>query len=95
MVTGPILPKTKTITIGSSKVTVPDAYYKVIYDRTPPEKMIGFILPNAGSSKRLQDFAVTVDAVEQATGLDFFNLLPQPQQEQLENQISINAWKWQ
>ena len=95
VVTGPILPKTKTITIGANKVTVPDAYYKVVYDRTPPEKMIGFILPNAGSSKSLQDFSVTVDAVEQATGLDFFNLLPQPQQEQLECSIDINAWNWQ
>jgi endonuclease G len=95
VVTGPILPKTKTITIGANKVTVPDVYYKVVYDRTPPEKMIGFILPNAGSSKQLQDFAVTVDAVEAATGLDFFNLLPQPQQEQLESSIDINAWNWQ
>ena len=95
VVTGPILPKTKTITIGQNKVTVPDAYYKVVYDRTSPEKMIGFILPNAESSKRLQDFAVTVDVVEQATGLDFFNLLPQPQQEQLESSIDINAWNWQ
>ncbi|MBP5585261.1 MAG: DNA/RNA non-specific endonuclease [Lentisphaeria bacterium] len=95
VVTGPILPKTKTITIGVNKVTVPDAYYKVVYDRTPPEKMIGFILPNAGSSKSLQDFSVTVDAVEQATGLDFFNLLPQPQQEQLESSIDISAWNWQ
>lgn len=95
VVTGPILPKTKTITIGQNKVTVPDAYYKVVYDRTSPEKMIGFILPNAGSSKRLQDFAVTVDVVEQATGLDFFNLLPQPQQEQLESSIDFNAWNWQ
>lgn len=95
VVTGPILPKTKTITIGANKVTVPDAYYKVIYDRTPPEKMIGFILPNKGSSKHLQEFTVTVDAVEQATGLDFFSELPQPQQEQLESTISTSAWKWQ
>ena len=34
--------------------------------------MIGFILPNAGSSRDLQEFAVTVDQVESATGLEFF-----------------------
>ena len=72
IVTGPVLPKTKSLTIGSSKVTVPAYYYKVVYDLTPPEKMIGFLLPNEGSSRRLEDFAVTVDAVEEATGLDFF-----------------------
>ena len=94
VVTGPILPATKTITIGANKVTVPDKYYKVVFDMTPPQKMIGFILPNEGSDKDLKDFAVTVDAVEKETGLDFFSLVPQPQQEQMESTISVQAWKW-
>ncbi len=94
IVTGPILPKTKTTTIGNNKVTVPEYYYKVIYDRTSPEKMIGFILPNDDSERPLQDFAVTVDAVEAATGLDFFSMIPQPKQEQLESTISVRDWRW-
>lgn len=94
VVTGPILPVKKTLTIGASKVTVPERYYKVVWDRTPPEKMIGFILQNSGSSQSLQSFAVTVDAVEEATGLNFFSEIPQPQQEQLESTLTINAWKW-
>ena len=95
VVTGPVLPQKKTLTIGPNKVTVPERYYKVVWDRTPPEKAIGFILPNAGSSKRLQDFAVTVDTVEEITGLDFFSELPKEKQEGLESTITINAWKWQ
>ena len=94
IVTGPILPKTKTVTIGSNKVTVPTHYYKIVYDRTPPEKMIAFILPNDGSDRPLQDFAVTVDAVEAATGLNFFSAVPQPKQEQLESTISVKDWRW-
>ena len=95
VVTGPILPVKKTLTIGTSKVTVPERYYKVVWDRTPPEKMIAFILPNAGSSKSLQSFAVTVNAVEEATGLNFFSELPPEKQEALESTITINAWQWQ
>jgi len=57
--------------------------------------MIGFILANEGSLKPLQSFAVTVDEVEAATGLDFFSEIPQPQQEQLESTLTVNAWKWQ
>lgn len=98
IVTGPILPETKTpetITIGPSRVTVPDAYYKVVWDRTPPEKMVGFVLPNEGSSKPLQSFVVTVDKVEELTGLDFFSELPAEKQAQLEGTITIDAWKWQ
>lgn len=94
VVTGPILPKEKTITIGPNQVTVPTHYYKVVYDLTPPQKMIGFIIPNDGSKRSLQDFAVTVDAVEAATGLDFFSLVPQPKQEQLESTISVKDWSW-
>ncbi len=91
VVTGPILPKEKKNTIGANKVTVPEYYYKVVYDLTPPEKMIGFIIPNAGSNKSLKDFTVTVDQVEEATGLDFFNLIPQ---EELESTITITNWSW-
>ena len=93
VVTGPILPKKKTVTIGANQVTVPTHYYKVIFDLTPPRKMIGFILPNEGSDRQLEDFAVTVDVVEKATGLDFFSALPKAVQERLESTISVSAWE--
>ena len=94
VVTGPILPAEKTITIGANRVTVPEFYYKVIYDTTPPEKMIGFVLPNKGSKADLRTFAVTVDRVEELTGLDFFSEVPQPKQEQLERTITVESWDW-
>ena len=93
VVTGPILPKEKTVTIGANRVTVPTHHYKVIFDLTPPRKMIGFILPNAGSDKPLAAFAVTVDAVEKATGLNFFSKVPKAEQDRLDRTISVKAWK--
>ena len=95
VVTGPILPKKKTVTIGANQVTVPTHYYKVIFDLTPPRKMIGFILPNEGSDRPLEDFAVTVDVVEKATGLDFFSALPNAVQEKLEGSLVISSWSWE
>lgn len=94
VVTGPILPAEKTITIGANKVTVPQYYYKVIYDTTPPEKMIGFVLPNKGSSAGLRTFVVTVDRVEELTGLDFFSAVPKEKQEQMERTITVENWHW-
>ena len=94
LVTGPVLPAEKTVTIGTSRITVPQYYYKVIYDTTPPEKMIAFVLPHQGSSADLQTFAVTVDQVEELTGLDFFSSVPQPKQEQLERTVCIKDWYW-
>ncbi len=95
VVTGPVLPQdTPQLTIGSNQVTVPSHYYKVVYDLTPPQKMIAFIIPNQGSNKSLQDFAVKVDAVESVTGLDFFSSIPGDKQEQMESNIDITLWNW-
>ncbi len=94
VVTGPILPAEKTITIGANRVTVPQYYYKVIYDTTPPEKMIAFVLPNKGSNADLRTFVVTVDRVEDLTGLDFFSAVPKEKQEQLERTITVENWHW-
>lgn len=92
VVTGPILPEQKAHTIGWNKVTVPDAYYKVVYDLTHPQKMVGFIVPNRGSSQGIGYYAVTVDEVESATGLDFFSGVPQPEQERMESTFSKKKW---
>ena len=94
VVTGPVLPDVKLRTIGANRVTVPELYYKVIYDTTPPEKMIAFVLPNASSSADLRSFAFTVDQVEELTKLDFFRDLPEPLQRTLESSISIDSWDW-
>jgi len=91
--TGPVLPAVKKSYIGRSRVTVPAYYYKVVFDLTPPRKMIGFILPNAGSRKSPAAFAVSVDEVERVTGLDFFSALPDEEEERLERTFSPGAWR--
>ena len=76
IITGPIVvPDDITNTIGRNRVVVPTAFYKVIYDETPPEKMIGFIISNEGSRLPIREYAVSVDAVEEITGMDFFSKL--------------------
>ena len=94
VVTGPIVTADDTKTIGHNKVRVPGFYYKVVYDETPPEKMIAFILPNKGSNKPVESFVVTVDDVEEATGLDFFSALPEDVQNRLEARSNPSDWTW-
>ena len=94
VVTGPVfIDEEEPKYIGANKVRVPEFYYKVIYDETPPQKMIGFIMANKGSKKPLSFFAVTVDEVEEATGLDFFSALPVETQTNLESRIDIKSWQ--
>lgn len=79
--------------IGRTGVRVPDGYYKVLLDETPPRKAIGFILSNSGSDRPLGEFACTVDDVERATGLDFFQGLDDPSESELESAPpDLRAW---
>ena len=96
VVSGPIFePGSPTITIGSNKISVPDKYYKVLLDpnaRNP--KAIGFIIENRDSNgKSLRQYAVSVDAVEAASGLDFFSELGYFDEKKLESQCDFNAWE--
>jgi endonuclease G len=94
VVTGPVL-KTGLPSIGANNVSVPNYFYKVVLDYTQQEiKGIGFILPNTGSSLPLQSYAVTIDSVENFTGIDFFPLLPDNQEEITEKTLCLNCWSW-
>ncbi|WP_216086411.1 DNA/RNA non-specific endonuclease [Sediminispirochaeta smaragdinae] len=68
-------------------------YYTLSLDYVEPDlKAIGFILPNESSSEPLSAFVVSVDQVEAATGLDFFPLLEDGIEEQLESDAIFSRW---
>jgi len=94
LVTGPVL-KDGLPTIGNNKVSVPKYFYKVILDYSKPDiKGIGFILPNAGSTEPIESFAVSIDSVESITGIDFFPLLPDDEEQLIEKTLSLKSWTW-
>jgi endonuclease G len=86
VVTGPIF-KDRRRSIGTHKITIPAAYYKVIYDPTADKKMAAFILPHKKSKENIFLFAVSVDEVEQQTGIDFFSGLDDELEKRLEAEI--------
>ncbi|MDX9824193.1 MAG: DNA/RNA non-specific endonuclease [Sphaerochaeta sp.] len=93
VVTGPVLTDGPYKTIGKNQVSVPNAYYKVVLDYQEPEyKAIGFLLPNEGSKKDLQAFAVRVDEVEEVTGIDFFHRLKDREEDVLEASYDVSLW---
>ncbi len=92
VVTGPVLGPGLP-PIGPNGVSVPSMHYKVLLDDTqlPPEG-IGYLLSNAKSDAALSSFMVPIDQVEQATGLDFFNALPDSVEDKVEAVIHEHAW---
>ncbi len=93
IVTGPVLTNGLT-TIGENKVSVPKYYYKVILDYKEPSKGIGFIIANTSSSEQLQLYAVSIDSIEKFTGIDFFPLLTDEQENIIESTLNIKSWTW-
>ena len=94
IVTGPvltsILPK-----IGPNGVSVPELYYKAILDYNNGRmEGIGFLLPNAASSENLQHFAVSIDQLEQITGIDFFSHLTDADEKVIEQKLCVPCWEW-
>lgn len=93
VVTGPISGK-RSKKIGKNKVSIPSHFYKVILDMEAPEvKSIGFVFENKELTGSLFSYAVTVDEVEQLTGLDFFPNIPDDLEDAIEGSLQLNEWR--
>lgn len=92
VVTGGVF-KNSTKTIGREKVIVPDSFYKIVLNRTNGNyKMIAFLVPNEPSEKPLYSFVVSVDRIEELTGIDFFPKLDDKLENSLEKNTDYSAW---
>ena len=93
VVTGPLL--NKTCGLVARSITVPCAYYKIIFKQTKEgAEAIAFMLPNAGSSLPLKNYVISIDELEALTGLDFFAALPDEEEEKFESRVLTNNWQW-
>lgn len=94
VITGPILSEAVREQIGQNKVSVPDQYYKILLDITEPElKAIAFLIPNEVRVEPILKFAVSIDVIENLTGIDFFPQLEDKLEEKLEEDVVTKPWK--
>ena len=94
IVTGPVLNGENIGSIGSNKVTIPKWFYKVAIDPNNYERNIAILIENTGSYESIKSFVVTVDYLEEFSGLDFFHKLPDDIEESIESTINFNLWDW-
>ena len=92
IVCGPILYRTKHQTIGKDKITVPEAFFKVVLCMGEEPKAIGFIYKNADGNRPKGDYANSVDQVERITGYDFFPSLPDDIEKKVEAECNPDDW---
>lgn len=82
-------------TIGSEKVAVPNQFYKVIIDNNSANtKMLAFLMDHEASNESLYKFVVSVDEVEELTGIDFFSELEDEKENRLEASNSYKNWSF-
>lgn len=94
IIAGPILSDHLTETIGDTRVTVPDRYFKVILaPYANPPRAIGFIMPNSYVQGGVQASAMSVDRVEEITGFDFFSALPDELEDKIEAEARYSLWQ--
>ncbi len=97
VITGPILEKKpeEYMTIGENGVCVPEFFYKVLLAKKQNGRYtcVGFILPNSKGEKKLVDYIVPVDEIEERCNLDFFSSLDDNIENVIESELNIEDWK--
>lgn len=88
---------------GEPTAAIPDAFYKIVARENPDDAekplVLAFVYPHDpeldDSSLRVdhKPFLVSVRAIEELTGLDFFSNLPDVVQNEIESQAGTELWE--
>jgi endonuclease G len=95
VVTGPILQDDlPRIERGVNRLSIPREYFKVVIDIEDGQSSgIGFLIPNEECDYPVISYAVSIDSIEQRTGIDFFASLPDSLENKLETNFDIKHWQ--
>lgn len=95
IIAGPVFDDSnkKTFGKGNVNIRVPSAFFKVFlapYVESP--RAIAFVYPNMASPGNMQDYAMSVDDLENILGYDFFSALPDSLENRIEANYSFVEW---
>jgi len=91
IVAGPIFEGSRNC-LPESKVAIPNKFFKVIMCLNPKPMAIGFVYPNDDTKHRLYEVAKSVDEIEKITGIDFFYLIDDETEKQIEASYDLKFW---
>ena len=80
-------------TIGDERVSIPEEFYKIVFDKRGEDyRAIAFLMPNGKTSGSFYNYMVSIDDIEQKTGIDFFPNLPDNIEKALERNDDVKSW---
>ena len=92
IICGPILYNQRHKMIAKGKITVPEAFFKVVLCLEGTPKSIGFIYKNQSGNRSLSSYTNSIDEVERITGYDFFSNLPDDIETEVESSYDLDLW---
>ena len=96
VVTGGVFDTPSDHLTSAEQVEIPGAFYKIYaaVDHFAQPHVLAFLIPQTvKGNEPLDRFLVSVDTVEQATGLDFFHQLDDKVENALEEKIQAEDWQ--
>ncbi len=94
VVTGPVLVDGLE-KIGVNRVSIPNAFYKVVLFRKNSQLLaVAFLIPHEASKMSIKYFSVPVDSVEKITGINFFSQLPNDIEDLIESKNNLKQDIW-
>lgn len=97
ILTGPVLhDDLPIIEQSANQLKIPNLHYKIIVDlseETP--RGMAFLMPNKKATGRLSEYVVSIDSIEQLTGINFFPLINKDLETKIESTANFNTWKTQ
>ena len=82
--------------IGKDEVAVPTHYYKIVLARAEDGsgdlEAMAFLIPNEPMEGSYSDYLRSIDEIEELTGIDFFEKLPDAQEDELEAGTVEEVW---
>lgn len=94
VVTGGVL-EPNLRTIGKEEVSVPNAFYKVLFRKDDDKlRTIAFLVPHENSEQPLYSFVISIDELEKRTGIDFFHQLPDTIEKRMEESKDYKEWSF-
>ncbi|MFO8068150.1 MAG: DNA/RNA non-specific endonuclease [Bacteroidales bacterium] len=76
---------------GVNKISIPEYHYKIIVS-LEGNKGVAFLMPNELCEMPLENYSVSIDSIENLTGIDFFHNLPNDLQASIESQNDPQSW---
>lgn len=91
VITGPVL--AQNLPRLDSGLEIPQDFFKIIIDQTPPKKVIAFLYHQTDKGDVMSERVVPMNSVEKFTGIAFNQDFPELRNEKMRVPASLNEWK--